>query len=290
MHHIASHPSTQQETPPEWMSSITFMLVHVTPEKAATWLDETNTANRKLTETRVVRLVDDIKADDWRVTPDMIAFDDKMRLLNGQHRLTAIKRANRSVWAWVMYNVPTSSFEVTDTGKPRSLGDALGIRGVPQASNVAALVAQIDKHMRTGTLFGGYARAGSAQMAHLVDELGVDRLVECVRQAHRVQEVTFGNRTGLAFAFWLIRELDVDQALDFEKAVADDRDGPAALLRDTFLRDRAQTHSVVTNNAGFTAAYTIKAWNAWVMGEELRLLKYRAGGARPESFPVPVLP
>ena len=38
---------------------------------------------------------------------------------------------------------------------------------------------------------------------------------------------------------------------------------------------------------GFAGPLVIKAWNAYRNGDELRLLRFKPGGANPEKFPMP---
>jgi hypothetical protein len=40
-------------------------------------------------------------------------------------------------------------------------------------------------------------------------------------------------------------------------------------------------------NARWMTAITIKTWNAFRNGDEIGQLKWRAGGAAPEAFPIP---
>nr|BAR25009.1 hypothetical protein [uncultured Mediterranean phage uvMED] len=62
---------------------------YVTPEQAAEWLS-LNTANRKASKTAVKRWARIMRANEWQLCPDAIAFDFDNVLINGQHRLMAV--------------------------------------------------------------------------------------------------------------------------------------------------------------------------------------------------------
>src|SRR3954467_14111979 len=68
-------------------------LVEVTPDLAAQWL-RANTGNRPVREAHVRSLAEEITADRWKVTHQGIAFSLSGRLMDGQHRLRAVIRAD----------------------------------------------------------------------------------------------------------------------------------------------------------------------------------------------------
>src|SRR5579884_3546217 len=70
-----------------------FMLV--TPEIAREWLTH-NVKNRTLSEDSANALARDIKSGNWLTTHQGIAFNDRNELMDGQHRLEAIIRANKA--------------------------------------------------------------------------------------------------------------------------------------------------------------------------------------------------
>lgn len=64
----------------------------VTPEMAAEMLRH-NVLNRRLNKTRVQTLISAIKNGTWTESPQPICFDKDGNLIDGQHRLEAIVRA-----------------------------------------------------------------------------------------------------------------------------------------------------------------------------------------------------
>lgn len=99
----------------------------ITPELANKWLTKNN-RNRKLRSQFVDDLVTKIKSGQWQPnTLDSIGFFDDGTLANGQHRLTAIAKANIPVYAKVEFNIPKSVAICIDSGRSRSASDGVQI-------------------------------------------------------------------------------------------------------------------------------------------------------------------
>lgn len=96
--------------------------VVVTPEMAKAWL-EFNTHNRDIRESHVIGLAESIKRGEWMFFHQGIAFGESGRLIDGQHRLLAIIKANRSVPMLVFRDVDDAAYAVTDLTRKRSSAD-----------------------------------------------------------------------------------------------------------------------------------------------------------------------
>ena len=121
----------------------------ITPEWAAEVLKTRNPKNRSLSDSFVDKLARDIKSNGWILTHQGIAFDEDGNLIDGQHRLTAIVRANMSVRSLITTGVPQSqrcngivlqTFEAIDSGKSRSTGQMIAMNGWTSGNKVAAVV------------------------------------------------------------------------------------------------------------------------------------------------------
>lgn len=107
----------------------TMHLMTVTPEMALNWLEHANTCNRQLSEKYAQRLARDIKAGQWVLTHEGIAFDPNGVLLDGQHRLWAIALANMPVQMHVWFNITRETLMVMNNGRVRGLADNLRLGG-----------------------------------------------------------------------------------------------------------------------------------------------------------------
>lgn len=110
-----------------------------TPEWAGQVLDTLNTHNRKLSGTWL-KLRAAIERDAWHVV-GVIAFDRDGRLIDGQHRLTAIRAAGVPVPVIVLYGLDPDAFAVLDTGKKRGGADVLSIEGQACPDTLAGALA-----------------------------------------------------------------------------------------------------------------------------------------------------
>jgi hypothetical protein len=79
---------------------IVFSLEIITPAKAAEYLTH-NTGNRNLRVKASQKIARDIVTGKWQLTHQAIAFDRNGRLIDGQHRLSAIIIANMPVEMYV---------------------------------------------------------------------------------------------------------------------------------------------------------------------------------------------
>src|SRR5687767_6498481 len=91
-------------------------VVYVTPQLAAKWLRR-NVVFRSINDKHVRALVWAIRNGAWRLTHQGIAFDKDGHLIDGQHRLTAVVKANIAVPMCVTAGVERSTHVVFDTGK-----------------------------------------------------------------------------------------------------------------------------------------------------------------------------
>lgn len=97
--------------------------IQVSPSTAQQWL-LLNTTNRPLSTTWVRHLSSLMDKGLWHPGHQAIAFSgdihDPKRLLDGQHRLSAVVRHGKTISMSVCFNVPDSTFQNIDNVKARS--------------------------------------------------------------------------------------------------------------------------------------------------------------------------
>jgi hypothetical protein len=115
---------------------------------------EANVKNRSLSSRLVESLVRDIKEGRWLLTHQGIALDTDGKLLDGQHRLTAIALSGATVKMNVTYNVTPDAFNVVDTNnRPRSQADIVKLQGGEKFQGVK--MALVTGSMKVLARFGG---------------------------------------------------------------------------------------------------------------------------------------
>jgi len=101
-------------------------IMEITPDLAAEFLKR-NTGNRTIRKTAVVQYADDLRRGNWKLTHQGVAISPNGRLLDGQHRLSAIVQSGIAAQMVVALDVPEDAYLVMDRGKPRRIADALDI-------------------------------------------------------------------------------------------------------------------------------------------------------------------
>lgn len=112
-------------------------LMDITPQMAVEWLNKMG-GNRTLSRRIVDRYARDMTADKWRLTGDAIRLDKAGCVRDGQHRLRAIVASGITIRSYVFFGIDEDAVTVIDTGKKRSPGDMLKMRGVENPLRVAA--------------------------------------------------------------------------------------------------------------------------------------------------------
>ena len=117
----------------------TVSTVLVTPALATEWL-RSNLKNRPMRATRVASFAEQMAKGRWVLTTDAIGFDTSGRLLNGQHRLSAIVQSGVAVHMVVAHDLPPESMDAIDLGLKRTLGDILRLgHGYDHGREIAAI-------------------------------------------------------------------------------------------------------------------------------------------------------
>lgn len=104
-----------------------YQKITVTPAIANELL-QSNKRNRPIRPRRVSAIASDMIAGKWSETPQPIAFNKDGKLIDGQHRIAAVIKANIPIDMWACYGVDDNV--VIDRGSPRSTGDSLYMRGI----------------------------------------------------------------------------------------------------------------------------------------------------------------
>ncbi|HWL84057.1 MAG TPA: hypothetical protein VNR89_24125 [Roseomonas sp.] len=85
----------------------------ISPQLAEAYLGH-NTRNRKIVAAHVDAIARDIRAGNWMMNAQPICFSRSGRLLNGQHRLSAVIQAGEAIEVPVMRNLPEEAYDTYD--------------------------------------------------------------------------------------------------------------------------------------------------------------------------------
>lgn len=174
-------PKTVATTPP-----IDFSFLLVSPSEAESLL-KNNAHNRAIAPTVVARYVADIEADQWALTHQAIALGPDMQIVDGQHRLTAIVKAGKSVRVvMAIYRDEKMAMEArqkVDLGRVRRGGDVMEIGGITEKGDGKRVFAITSAIMALGSsTWGGFTPA-AVTSRYLREQAGVDFAAELPSKA-----------------------------------------------------------------------------------------------------------
>lgn len=217
--------------------------VHITPAQAAKWLDTVPAFQRKINPAQVKKIAMAITRNEWRENGATIVFNRNGELIDGQHRLAAIKESGKSVWSLVITNVSSgeATFHTIDDCKSRKVTDFL------KCTNVAAVAGAMRMYWHylngmwpTGP-HGGSAVIPTADLLKTIQEHQdyVSGLVYPVSAAGRFTgQLSFC--VFLVFMYTKVHPVkDPERLAQFFARVGDGQDlsagDPALMLRSRFL-------------------------------------------------------
>lgn len=246
--------------------------VLVTPEYAAELL-KLNTHNRNVRPSVVAKYAQQMRGGEWVLTNDAITISKGNVLLNGQHRLLAVVKANVSVPFIVFYGADDEAFDVMDTAVTRTMGDVLGHHGAILGQDMAASLLMFAKFCEdaddgTQKRFGetGYLSSRRHLLA-MYDMFGemLYPYVTAIKQMYKTgfRVVPISKMAGLAL--FLEARLGYKRAdiLRFCSMLYTDKhkdDYSVAHIRRTLLNSRLSRKKLAV---GETMRYVIYAWNAY---------------------------
>lgn len=127
-------------------------LVQVTPDMAFDYLS-TNDHNRRLDVRRVKHLAAAMRSGEWQLNGETIILSSDGVLLDGQHRLAALREYGRPLTMLVARGVESSAFKTIDTGVARSATQVLGMAGINNAVACASAAKMLwQMHHNVGML------------------------------------------------------------------------------------------------------------------------------------------
>jgi hypothetical protein len=272
----------------------TVRIESVSPQLADKWLG-TQERNRDIVNTRVRWLVSILEAGEWELTNDAISFDTEGRLLNGQHRLTAIVVAEQSAPVVVLRGLQPQVQDIMDTGLVRRTADALKMRGEVQVFAVAAALrwehrlVHLEEDPTDQMSFGthGENRPTTPHLLSIFDE-DAERWREMVRVATAMSKHVRVRPGVTAAVFRRFFALDEDDAAAFHEALVTganlEPNHPVLQLRNLLQPTRARGGRMPDFRE---AGLMCKAWNLWRDGDRKGSLVWHYGGTQREPFPIP---
>lgn len=267
-------------------------LESITPELAEKWL-ESNTNNRGLRDQAVLQYARDMLLDRWMLTGETIKFDKNGTLLDGQHRLAAIIKCNRTVEMFVARGLDSDTQKVMDTNLKRSTGDMLKLAGYQNHMQLAA-VARLAMTYQTGVVPPRRKSTASNAPTHLEVSEFVEKnpeIVEAVNFTMRYRNTIDVPPSVTGVVWWELAKLDAEMCNTFFESIANNTtngvgDPRNALIQRLFSARRGS--ETIPQNAYLSMMFRV--WNAWVRGDEMYRIQVTSSEGGLIPIPVPIKP
>lgn len=228
---------------------------------------ERNTCNRTLRENHVRNLASDMVLGLWREeTGESIKFSKSGQLIDGQHRLHAVVRAQKSIRFMVVVGLSPNVMDVIDTGIKRNASDVLYLKGVKNASVAAAII----KSFLSDQLKASQSNVGisnrTIENEYLSDSVFWDNVSEQSAKWYRQCRAISTTLFGYCFACVLRKGKNSTKAITFFTGLSTGKDCAEIIID---LRNKMMNNQL-SDKGKFTAQYKINLirmyWNAYVKG------------------------
>lgn len=261
----------------------------ITPPVAKEWLAH-SPGNRRIHINLIEKYARQYRAGQWMVNGEAIIFDRNGHLRNGHHRLLACIQTGLAFRSDVRFGIDPEAYKTIDSGGVRTVGDNLSIRypNLKDTNMLGTATANVMSY-----LDGNY---GSLGKGGRYSKLDVDAAFD-VHFDITGQSLTLGRRlrslcaaaTSVAMHY-LASRVQPAKADEFWQLLHDGNiaeiHNPALVLRNRLQRDRSpQTASRHAMKTPEICALFGKAFNAFVAGREITILKWMRDGKNMEEFP-----
>ena len=261
----------------------------ITPNIASGYID-TMPSNRKVSQRLVSQLVDAANSGRFHTHVAPIHFDVDGRLRNGQHRMWMVIESGIPQEFEVIRGVSEDEIDALDTGKSRSSSDVLSMSGVENSNMVGAALVNLWLY-QSGDHIPGMGRSmylgddkkglGNQNIKEYLNSH--PKMMDSVRYMKETPAVRLlGSPAMLAFCHFLILNVNESEGPEFFDIIAKQRfasnDDPAFRLHQRLKRAKDSKQKASKLTATEIGALTIRAFNLWLEGAEVRSLRWRASG------------
>lgn len=257
------------------MKPITVQVETISPEIAKKWLEKGGT-NRRLTESNVNFLYNQMRTGNWFLSGDTIKFGEDGTLLDGQHRLTAIVKYAKPIETFVARGLKPEVFQVLDTGKSRSAADALSATGYKYSTNLAAISRNILLFQQGHyTASGGNKRLKASNKDVLDFVRSHEEIQEICAfvQNHIYQNFRFITLAHLGTIYYILSRKNQTKADEFFGKYANGIDlsetNPIRHLRERLIKDKVNKLKLTGRDKIALVIYT---WNNFILNKRVSQL------------------
>lgn len=254
------------------LSNVTVSVEPVTADQAGAWLRDNNPQNRSIKKARVRLLEAELREGRYQLNGESVIFDENGKLVDGQHRLSAIANTGITVDCVIVRGVDPRARRTIDQGSIRTISDDLQMEGRGRALGVGA-AARIAHNYLTGAKIGSKVTKSA-----LHDFIDANDSLFAAAEMGMGSGIMFQPRyiSATVFLGTLAPETR-EQGADFVAGLdtgANFHLGDARLaLREAFSRKRLHDEKITPD---WALSATIRAWNAWIVNLPMEKLVLQA--------------
>jgi hypothetical protein len=258
----------------------------VTPEEARLWLDTKRSKNRPISENAVSKYAQQMQQGLWVDNGKGLVFGKSGNLLDGQHRLSASVRVNKSFETTITWGVPDEYFDTIDDCNTRSMADVLHIRGEANPTLLSAGLRFLWLYVR-GEIEHKDLRRGQVCTKQLLQATleknpkirGSVKFYNLLKARPGGLLISAGMAIGLHYLFSLVDEKKADEFFNrFQSGLELTDDNPVYILRNKIIAAQKDTSTMLTNSARYY--YMVMTWNAYVKGTYVKRLVFTPENAQ----------
>ncbi len=251
--------------------------IQVTPSVAKKYL-ESNTNNRNVKPRTLNRYAADIANGRWKEdTGELVKISKTGVVLDGQHRLLAIIKADKPAWLHVATGLDDDIFDVLDTGSKRTYADVFHIRKIPHAGFLPSIIqfhTTLKQSSWQARKFSSQERMTSHQLLNVYDDNPnfwdsvAQKTWLWFKNARWMSRMTIG---GMYAHFYDISPMDAGDFMEQLCTGFGIKNRTVALLRNKLIQDNMASRKM---SDIIRDGLIMKAWNNFRNGTDLKILKY----------------
>jgi hypothetical protein len=241
-------------------------VVTITPE-IAKFLLGNNDDNRRVYENRAIEIAEDIAAGRWQINGETIIVAKDGQLNNGQHRLNAIVIADAPIQTLVFFGAERDSRLTVDMGKSRTVGDFLGMDGVKNC-NQAAAISKLLLAWSRGIYGCGKSGYGTKQELRENYYANENDIVEAILAVGHLKFSHKVGKTSVVTAYVILHRVNPEAAKEFFYKLTEGlnlRRGDAILQ----ARSHAMEFASQRLREWEKLELFLKYWNSWRAGRSM---------------------
>lgn len=255
--------------------------LEITPALASLILEEME-PNRSMRKKRVETYARDHARNEFHLNGESIIFNDDGKLIDGQHRLEMIVKANKAAVVHVVWGIDPHAAHTIDSGAARTTGDVFRMEEDRLTEDVAFsnVVASATVYMLAHKAGGGRVTPSKSEQREIRRKHPL--LVDSVRLTLKCKSVPQGMLAAVHYmARWMTGVNGEVYADAFVKTMVDGvgpggvcvhgEDDPALVWYRTAMAYKASPTKRLVRDVIF--ASTIHAWNLYAVGEKRKTWK-----------------